>query len=210
MPNMSPEPSRLGYATLILRLGYSLTAVLVVILLASCIISYRNTISPQGIIIHHSALSRAELASFGTTNPQVVAVIHKERSLSSFYWGSWYHTGYHYMIMPDGQIQNTRPEHCRGAHTLGHNNYLGICLVGNFSSRSNPDGTQGLQKPTPAQLQSLVTLSRMLQQKYGFSCRSVFRHNDLTPRTECPGDRFPWKDVRAQLNCDAEMTASSQ
>ena len=116
----------------------------------------------------------------------------------AFYWGRIYHLGYHYIILPDGTLKRGRPEHCIGAHTKGFNNYLGIVLVGDFSSRDNPDGKKGLAQPTPQQLKTLVSLCRRLRAHYHFPLSRIFRHSDLE-RTFCPGDRFPFQEVLDQL-----------
>ena len=42
----------------------------------------------------------------------------------------WDGIGYHYVILEDGTVQNGRPEYWKGAHAKGHNNALGICLIG--------------------------------------------------------------------------------
>jgi hypothetical protein len=64
--------------------------------------------------------------------------IHRARGYGAFYWGRFYHIGYHYVILPDGTIEHGRPERCLGSHARGYNSYIGVCLVGDFSSRSNP------------------------------------------------------------------------
>src|SRR5215469_6259174 len=122
--------SRYGVLSLLILTGSSV----------AIIISYANTITPRGIVLHHSALTSGELAEFGAATPLAIETLHKERGFGIFYWGSLYHTAYHYIIMPDGRIKPARPEHCRGAHAPGYNGYLGICLIGNFSSKDNPDG----------------------------------------------------------------------
>jgi len=42
----------------------------------------------------------------------------------------WDGIGYHYVITEDGGIQNGRPEYWKGSHAKGHNDALGICLIG--------------------------------------------------------------------------------
>jgi len=105
-----------------------------------------------------------------------------------------YHIGYHYVILPDGVIQHGRPERMRGAHCEGHNDQLGICLVGNFSSSANPRGRQGPNRPTEAQLAALDHLLRSLIGRYGFTRRDLHRHRDYA-ETACPGDGFPFERV---------------
>lgn len=145
-------------------------------------ISLSNTIHPAGIVIHHSARSDKEgLADLDA--------LHQARGFGAFYWGKSYHVGYHYLILPDGSIVKARPEHLRGAHTLGHNDMIGICLIGNFDSGS------GGHPPTAAQLGSLIALSRKLAARYGFPSATIHEHKDLETRTVCPGDLFPFSTV---------------
>jgi N-acetyl-anhydromuramyl-L-alanine amidase AmpD len=154
-----------------------------------CITSYRNSITPAGIIVHHAALP----ARFQDRDVDVETIdhLHEQRGYGAFYWGRVYHVGYHYVILPDGIVQQGRPEHCRGAHAAGYESFLGICLIGNFSSGSNPDGDRGLKEPTKAQLQALAALVQRLRETYHLSSDRIRQHRDVNPDTECPGDRFP-------------------
>ena len=173
------------------------------VVLTICALSLQNTINPKGIVIHHSALTAADLAEFsGPIDVSVIDALHERRGFAVFYWGHVYHIGYHYLILPDGTVQSGRPENCIGAHTQGYNDTLGICLVGNFSSVANPNGELGITQPSPAQLHSLVKLVKELQAKYSLSCSQIHRHQDLKPGTLCPGDRLDWDDLQAQIGCE--------
>jgi N-acetylmuramoyl-L-alanine amidase len=151
--------------------------------------SFVNTIRPAGIVIHHSAIRL--LPDGRTIDAKLIDEIHRERGYGAFYWGHIYHIGYHYIILPDGTVQQGRPEHCEGAHTAGYNSFIGICLVGDFSSADNPNGERGPTDPTKAQMRSLTELCRNLRQKYQFPLTAVVRHSDVNPNTVCPGERFP-------------------
>jgi N-acetylmuramoyl-L-alanine amidase len=153
--------------------------------------SIRNSSRPAGIIIHHAAIPPRPDGR--PIDAKLIDEIHSARGYSAFYWGHFYHIGYHYLILPDGTVQPGRPEHCKGAHAPGYNSYIGICLVGDFSSKDNPNGERGLTKPTEAQMQALIELSRNLRQKYQIPANAVLRHHDVSPNTECPGDRFPFE-----------------
>lgn len=175
----------------------------IIVVITACIASFTNTISPDGIVVHHTALSREDLRRFPQpTNAKQIDQLHKDRGFRVFYWGWVYHIGYHYLILPDGTIQSGRPERCVGSHTEGHNNMLGICLVGNFSSSANPNGQSGEVTPTESQRRALVSLLRKLSAVYNIPCQKISRHRDLDPRTLCPGDRLPWKQIRADLGCE--------
>jgi hypothetical protein len=150
---------------------------------------------PTGIVIHHSATpgiihGRYVGAAFIDRSQQ-------RRGFAIRYRGKLYHIGYHYVIREDGVIEPGRPEHCMGAHSKTHNDYLGICLVGNFSTEGNPHFWTP-SRPTPEQLQSLVWLCRRLMAKYDIPPDRVVRHCDVRD-TECPGDRFPFAWLQAEI-----------
>lgn len=171
---------------------------LLVAVTAGSAISIQNTIHPKGVVIHHSAIPEIE-----TVNANYIDQIHKLRGFGAFYWGRTYHIGYHYVILRDGSVQQGRPEHLKGAHTLGHNDYIGICLIGDFESSENADGAVGQLLPTSAQLQSLKGLVRTLQLRYEIRPTQIFRHRDLDPNTKCPGGRFPFDDFIQSLSTNA-------
>jgi N-acetylmuramoyl-L-alanine amidase len=159
--------------------------------------SYRNYIRPDGIIIHHSAIP----LSMGG-NQSVASIIdefHRSRGFGAFYLGRYYHIGYHYLILPDGTVVQGRPEHCRGAHADGYNSYVGICLIGNFSSKDQAFLNEGPRQVTDAQLKALTNLCRQLQEKYGIPLDKIHGHHDVNPNTECPGDKFPVEQLMNAL-----------
>lgn len=148
--------------------------------------------SPTGIIIHHSASSAT--ADGQEVDVHLIDRWHERRGFGRAGADRIYHVGYHYVILPDGTIQRGRPERMQGAHCEGHNDQLGICLVGNFSSSANPRGQQGPRRPTEAQLVALDHLLERLIQRYGFTPADIHRHRDYA-RTACPGDGFPFERV---------------
>lgn len=155
---------------------------------------------PPGIILHHSASPATE------GGRQVDAALidrwHARRG-----WGMQgpggeiHHIGYHYVILADGTVEPGRPEWMTGAHCRGHNDHIGICVVGNFSSSANPHGAAGPKRPTPAQLEALHHLLCDLCIKYHLQPGAVRRHRDLGA-TACPGDRFPYAAVIRRLEKD--------
>jgi len=176
--------------------------ILILVAMGFVSVSLSNTIRPEGIVVHHTALTKEDLAQFpGPITVSSIDSLHEKRGFQAFYWGKVYHIGYHYLILADGTVQNGRPERCVGAHTRGHNNLIGICLVGDFSSHENPDPQMGNTEPTDAQIRSLNSLIKDITRRYGISCDQIYRHEDLNPKTECPGDRFPWEDVRTRIGC---------
>lgn len=148
---------------------------------------------PPGMIIHHSA-SPPRVGN-RMIDARALDRMHARRGFTTWYKGKIYHIGYHFVVLPDGTVQEGRPVGCRGAHTHGrseYNRYIGICLVGNFSSRENRRGEQGPTRPTRAQMKGLTSLCARLMGDYGIDLKDVKRHRDFN-QTECPGDRFPYK-----------------
>ena len=167
-------------------------------------ISYLNSITPEGIVIHHTSAIPPILhlrASTGDRLPLNLNAwdeFHQERGFGAFYWGRIYHIGYHYVIFPDGTVKHGRPERCVGAHTKGFNRYLGIALVGDFNQKNHLHGTAIPSEPTREQMQALVTLCRQLRVRYKISLEGIIPHNAVA-RTKCPGDRFPFKEFVRQI-----------
>ena len=155
--------------------------------------SLNNTITPNGIIIHHAAIPPR--SDGGLIDARLIDEIHQRRGYRSFYWGRFYHVAYHYIILPDGTVEHGRPEHCKGAHAVGFNSYIGICLVGDFSSGENPDGERGLVAPTEAQMTALIDLCKRLSLYYQIPTEHILRHSDVKQTTDCPGDRFPYQQL---------------
>src|SRR5437879_1331828 len=75
-------------------------------------ISASNTITPQGIVIHHSSVMPKVIPlgphASGRTpaDPEAWDELHRIRGFNVFYWGHFYHLGYHYMIFPDGTVKS--------------------------------------------------------------------------------------------------------
>jgi N-acetyl-anhydromuramyl-L-alanine amidase AmpD len=147
---------------------------------------------PTGIILHHSATDQRVNGQL--IDAQFIDRMHARRGFNVPAGGRNYHIGYHYIIRGDGVVEPGRPEWMWGSHTRGHNDQLGICLIGDFSSGDNPAGRKGPVRPTKAQLDSLNGLLRKLSTKYGFEAQDIHRHRDYA-NTACPGDRFPFEKV---------------
>ncbi len=151
---------------------------------------------PAGIVIHHTATGARVKGH--VVDAERIACWHEQRGFSAEYRGRVYHIGYHYVILPDGTLQRGRPEWMMGAHTYGYNDYLGICLVGNFDSHTNPSGAQQPARPTTAQMATLKSLLRDLMIKYRLRPEDIHAHCELAA-TACPGDRFPIDELRREL-----------
>jgi hypothetical protein len=151
---------------------------------------------PAGIIIHHTASDGHRNGKL--LDAAMVDADHAGKGWGTEYGGKTYHIAYHYLILADGKVEPGRPEGAPGAHTSGHNSYLGVCLVGNFSSTANPDVAMQPAVPTDAQMASLTALLRELMRKYDFTVEDIHRHRDFC-QTSCPGDRFPFDKLIESL-----------
>ena len=157
--------------------------------------SFFNTITPVGIIVHHSVLSSSR---GGIAPDDALDQFHSGRGYEISCFGKTYHIAYHYVILRNGQVRPGRPERCEGAHARGYNSYLGIALVGDFSSADNPRGKKGPATPTRAQIRSLIRLCRQLRTKYNIPLQRIMPHSAVA-RTECPGDRLQFTRILAAL-----------
>ena len=158
--------------------------------------SFFNVITPSGIILHHTA--QLPTSQKVPSDKREVDAFHATKGFDVVCFGREYHVAYHYLILPNGDVQAGRPERCQGAHASGYNAYLGISVAGDFSSNDNPTGAKGPAVPTPKQEQALVQLCRRLREKYNFPIHRIMRHSDVSP-TECPGDRLPFVRILGEI-----------
>jgi N-acetylmuramoyl-L-alanine amidase len=162
----------------------------------AALMSLFTRIVPNGIVIHHTAVIPTGGALPSSTSD--VDRYHETRGFEIVCEGRVYHVAYHYLVLPDGRVQVGRPERCEGAHARGYNSYLGISVVGDFSSQDNPQGNKGVPRPTDAQVNSLIRLCRELRTRYRIPLQHIVRHSDITS-TQCPGDRFPFALLLSKL-----------
>jgi N-acetylmuramoyl-L-alanine amidase len=139
------------------------------------------------LVVHHTA-----------TEIGKATIIHNSHHDRGF----WKGLGYDFLIdngtlgKGDGQIEvsprwikQQAGAHCQagGMNEQG----IGIALVGNFNA----------EQPTPAQMESLVYLTKILRDYYRIPVSHVVRHRDVMgAKTDCPGKSFPWQVYIKQLN----------
>lgn len=123
--------------------------------------SKRSLDKIDGIVVHHSA-------SFGQDATKYANYHIESRG--------WPGIGYHFVLYPNGRIEQTNYLDTISYHTAGANSSkIGICLSGNFQ--------QG--QPTPEQLASLKKLiSHLRQQLPQYLTVSGHRNHGST---SCPG-----------------------
>ena len=170
----------------------------------SSVTSFFNTIVPTGIVVHHTAIIPGEKQL--PRSQAEIDVYHQSRGFEITCFGHIYHVAYHYLILSDGTVQAGRPERCEGAHAEGYNSYLGISVVGDFSSKDNPRGEKGPARPSEQQMASLVELCRRLKDRYRIPLQHIVRHSDISS-TRCPGDRFPFGAFLRQVETGASGRA---
>jgi len=140
--------------------------------------------TPKWITIHHAGVLWTNsqepeqfvrnMQAWGKKRPEL------EQPPRNTYWPD---LAYHFMIAPDGRILEARPvdyePESNTKYSLAGN--LGIELMGDFNR----------QRPSAAQINSVVRLTAWLMQEHNIDIDSVRTHRDVTPgQTECPGRDF--------------------
>jgi hypothetical protein len=126
--------------------------------------------TPRFITIHHAGVVWKAGADPVKTLQTLQAWGQKEKH--------WPDLPYHFLIAPDGRIFAGRPveyepETNTTYKTAGH---IGVELFGNFE----------VQRPSQAQLESLVNLTAWLAQEYKIPLDAIGGHKDRA-ETACPG-----------------------
>lgn len=153
---------------------------------------------PEGIVFHHSE-TPGKVGKLAINAARIDAMHKKKRDWGRLYNGKMYYIGYHYVILPGGEVEAGRPELCVGSHAKGHNNWLGVCLIGAFSKH---DGHKWEPShPTTEQIDALVKLCVKMIRKYDIPLDHVKRHSDVW-QTWCPGERFPYAEVMARIRLE--------
>ena len=119
----------------------------------------------NGFVLHHAAASGS------------VETVHG--------WhlnNGWAGIGYHFYVRKDDTVYRGRPENWIGAHTVGHNEKIGICAEGNYEKETMPD----------VQRNAISALIAYLWDKYGNV--KVYGHRDLDA-TACPGKNYPFDSI---------------
>ena len=152
--------------------------------------------TPPGIVLHHSYTPG--IINGNHVGMDELSKMHEEihPGWAETYEGKTYYVGYHYIIRTDGVVEQGRPELCPGAHARKFNNWLGICLIGDFATHTRHNYKPN--HPTAAQMKSLITLCESLMAKYHIPPQMIMRHRDVNT-TWCPGDNFPYHKLIATL-----------
>lgn len=132
---------------------------------------------PVGVVIHHSLTKDGKQVDW-----DAIKKYHMETN-------GWDDIGYHAGVERiNGVLTGLtgRPVNMQGGHTKGHNNTIGICIVGNFD-KAPPDD-------------ELLTYSASLTAGYmrlfGLGMDTLHMHREYAPYKSCPGTEFPWMVFR--------------
>jgi N-acetylmuramoyl-L-alanine amidase len=136
---------------------------------------------PKGIVVHHSLTEDGKVPDY-----DAIKKYHIEEK-------GWDDIGYHWVIELQGDKIATiegRPANTYGGHTVGHNDMVGICVVGNYDV--------GHDILFPEKMDALVALTKNLMNMYGFTTADIHKHHEYAPKT-CPGSGFPWDEFIGRL-----------
>lgn len=140
--------------------------------------------TPKWITIHHAGVLWTNsqdpaqfvrnMQSWGKKRPEV------EKPPRNTFWPD---LPYHFLIAPDGRIFEGRPvefePESNTAYSLAGN--IGVEMMGDFNK----------QRPSKAQLESVVRLTAWLMQQHKIDLDHVRTHRDAAPgQTDCPGRDF--------------------
>lgn len=126
---------------------------------------------PNGIVIHHTW--RPDQSQYqGAASIRGIQRYHMETR-------KWIDIGYHFIISPDGEIFQGRPETVIGAHSVPNTGKIGICLIGDYDPGQDPF--------TPASREKLLDLMTWLSAEYHINPDEFYGHRDFSPKS-CPGD----------------------
>lgn len=121
---------------------------------------YHQSLDFSRVVVHHS--NSKDVSS------KIIDRWHKQKGFKQI--------GYHFVIRQSGKIEIGRPLHKQGAHAIGRNNYIGICLTGRDTFSS-------------AQIKSLYHLLGVL------GVRDIERHHE-----KCPGIGLNVEEIQERLD----------
>ncbi|MBI3553117.1 MAG: N-acetylmuramoyl-L-alanine amidase [Elusimicrobia bacterium] len=129
---------------------------------------------PDRITVHHTEGFQAFTKEDAIQEMRVIQDFHQTGR-------GWIDIGYHYLIDGSGGIWEGRPVGVVGAHVKDKNDgNVGISLMGDFHAPKN-------ERPSIAQVQSLVVVLKWLSAKYTIAPDRIKGHRDQN-ETSCPGD----------------------
>lgn len=130
---------------------------------------------PKGIVVHHSLTKDGKTVDWE-------AIKHYHMTVPEYMMSDiGYHGGVE-RINGVVTILTGRPINMQGGHTKGHNDMLGLCVVGNFD----------VAEPDDEMLQAAAAMVRAWLNMFPhLTVADVRRHNEFAKKS-CPGKLFPW------------------
>lgn len=147
--------------------------------------------------VHHSASKLRRAADAAPVDAAMIADWHTQRGLNGPYQGTE-GCAYHFVVMPDGEVQTGRPLNVQGSGTKNmddNRRSVAFVLVGDFTKRA-PDGDW--VRPTAEQLRVLEALALWAMDTYGFGPELVHGHREVA-RSDCPGPGMDMNAFRRRL-----------
>lgn len=129
---------------------------------------------PTGVIVHHSLTKDGK-----TEDWKGIKRYHMEEK-------GWSDIGYHAGVERINGVLTSltgRPLNMTGGHCLGHNDTIGICIVGNFD----------LAPPDDEMLRYAAALAAGYLRMFELPIDTLHRHHDYAEKS-CPGTQFPWDE----------------
>ena len=138
---------------------------------------------PTHIVIHHSLTKDS-----GTVSWDAIRRYHVDVQ-------GWRDIGYHFGIelvgkryeIFCGRMLGERGAHCK--QVMMNDVSVGVCLIGNFDTRTPPGG----------QLNLAVKLCRSLMEMFSIPVENVKGHFEFASYKTCPGRMFDMNEFRKQL-----------
>ena len=127
---------------------------------------------PCGVIIHHSLTKDGKIVDWDG-----IKRYHMREK-------GWSDIGYHCGVERINGVLTAltgRPLNMTGAHCLGHNDTIGICIVGNYD----------LAPPDDDMLRYAANITAGYLRMFELPIETVHMHNEYAAKS-CPGKRFPW------------------
>jgi len=144
------------------------------------VIEYLKSRKKRGIILHHSDTPNSNFK----VNAKMIGSWHRDRGFREI--------GYHFVIKRDGKLEIGRALNKFGAHALGYNKDIGICLVGTGSATIKDnmicDASNGVKFLTEAQI---ITFNALLVDlKFRYDITHLLGHYQTyanVVKKSCPG-----------------------
>lgn len=127
----------------------------------------KSTRTINEIIVHCSATPEGKDYTLGT-----IRQWHLQRGFSDI--------GYHYVIHPDGKVEEGRDVNTAGAHCSGHNSKsIGICYIGGMTADNKK------AKDTRTSEQRTMLLWLLMKMRKLYPSASIHGHRDFAAK-DCP------------------------